>query len=46
MDRLPVSTVPQSSEWTCEIKLDGYRLEAAELQIRFYAFDALVQNSG
>jgi ATP-dependent DNA ligase len=28
MDCLPVSTLPEGSEWTYEIKLDGYRLEA------------------
>ena len=30
MDCLPVSTVPEGSEWTYEIKLDGYRLEAVK----------------
>jgi len=28
MDCLPVSMVPEGPEWTYEIKLDGYRLEA------------------
>jgi len=28
MECLPVSTLPQGPEWTYEIKLDGYRLEA------------------
>jgi ATP-dependent DNA ligase len=28
MDRLPVSKLPEGPEWTYEIKLDGYRLEA------------------
>jgi ATP-dependent DNA ligase len=26
----PVSTVPEGPEWTYEIKLDGYRLEAVK----------------
>lgn len=30
MDCLPVSKVPEGSEWTYEIKLDGYRLEAVK----------------
>ena len=30
MDCLPVSTVPMGSQWTYEIKLDGYRLEAVK----------------
>src|SRR6202034_1893600 len=30
MDCLPLSTVPQGPEWTYEIKLDGYRLEAVK----------------
>jgi hypothetical protein len=30
MDCLPVWTVPQAPEWTYEIKLDGYRLEAVK----------------
>jgi DNA ligase D-like protein (predicted ligase) len=30
MDCLPVSTVPEGPEWTYEIKLDGYRLEAVK----------------
>jgi ATP-dependent DNA ligase len=30
MDCLPVSTVPQGPEWTYELKLDGYRLEAVK----------------
>jgi ATP-dependent DNA ligase len=29
MDCLPVSRLPEGPEWTYEIKLDGYRLEAA-----------------
>jgi len=28
MDCLPVSRLPEGPEWTYEIKLDGYRLEA------------------
>jgi ATP-dependent DNA ligase len=28
MDCLPVSKLPEGPEWTYEIKLDGYRLEA------------------
>src|ERR1700730_333733 len=28
MECLPVSKVPEGPEWTYEIKLDGYRLEA------------------
>ena len=28
MDCLPVSKLPEGAEWTYEIKLDGYRLEA------------------
>src|SRR5947209_42968 len=28
MECLPVASLPQGSEWTYEIKLDGYRLEA------------------
>lgn len=28
MECLPVPTVPEGAEWTYEIKLDGYRLEA------------------
>ena len=28
MECLPVPTVPEEPEWTYEIKLDGYRLEA------------------
>ena len=28
MECLPVPTVPEGPEWTYEIKLDGYRLEA------------------
>src|ERR1700760_2320145 len=30
MDCLPVPELPQGSEWTYEIKLDGYRLEAVK----------------
>jgi len=30
MDCLPVSEVPEGPEWTYEIKLDGYRLEAVK----------------
>jgi DNA ligase D-like protein (predicted ligase) len=30
MDCLPVTKVPQGPEWTYEIKLDGYRLEAVK----------------
>jgi ATP-dependent DNA ligase len=30
MDCLPVSKVPEGPEWTYEIKLDGYRLEAVK----------------
>jgi bifunctional non-homologous end joining protein LigD len=30
MDCLPVSTLPDGPEWTYEIKLDGYRLEAVK----------------
>ncbi len=30
MDCLPVSKVPEGAEWTYEIKLDGYRLEAVK----------------
>jgi DNA ligase D-like protein (predicted ligase) len=30
MDCLPASTVPQGPEWTYELKLDGYRLEAVK----------------
>jgi DNA ligase D-like protein (predicted ligase) len=30
MDCLPVAAVPQGSEWTYELKLDGYRLEAVK----------------
>lgn len=30
MDCLPVSTVPEGRQWTYEIKLDGYRLEAVK----------------
>ncbi len=32
MDCLPVSTVPQGLQWTYELKLDGYRLEAVKTQ--------------
>ncbi len=32
MDCLPVSTVPQGPQWTYELKLDGYRLEAVKTQ--------------
>jgi ATP-dependent DNA ligase len=28
MDCLPVPRLPEGPEWTYEIKLDGYRLEA------------------
>ena len=28
MDRLPVTKLPEGPEWTYELKLDGYRLEA------------------
>jgi ATP-dependent DNA ligase len=28
MDCLPVSELPEGTEWTYELKLDGYRLEA------------------
>ena len=28
MDCLPVSKLPEGPEWTYELKLDGYRLEA------------------
>jgi ATP-dependent DNA ligase len=28
MDCLPVTRLPEGPEWTYEIKLDGYRLEA------------------
>ena len=28
MDCLPVSKLPEGAEWTYDIKLDGYRLEA------------------
>jgi DNA ligase D-like protein (predicted ligase) len=30
MECLPVSTLPEGPEWTYEIKLDGYRLEAVK----------------
>jgi bifunctional non-homologous end joining protein LigD len=30
MDCLPVTRVPEGNEWTYEIKLDGYRLEAVK----------------
>jgi bifunctional non-homologous end joining protein LigD len=30
MDCLPVSIVPEGPEWTYELKLDGYRLEAVK----------------
>jgi DNA ligase D-like protein (predicted ligase) len=30
MECLPVSTIPEGSQWTYEIKLDGYRLEAVK----------------
>jgi len=30
MDCLPVTEVPEGAEWTYEIKLDGYRLEAVK----------------
>jgi ATP-dependent DNA ligase len=30
MDCLPVEKLPEGSEWTYEIKLDGYRLEAVK----------------
>jgi ATP-dependent DNA ligase len=30
MDCLPVSAVPEGPQWTCEIKLDGYRLQAVK----------------
>jgi ATP-dependent DNA ligase len=30
MDCLPVTAVPDGPEWTYEIKLDGYRLEAVK----------------
>jgi ATP-dependent DNA ligase len=30
MDCLPVAKVPEGAEWTYEIKLDGYRLEAVK----------------
>jgi bifunctional non-homologous end joining protein LigD len=30
MDCLPVSKLPEGLEWTYEIKLDGYRLEAVK----------------
>ena len=32
MDCLPVSKLPQGPEWTYEIKLDGYRLEAVRTE--------------
>jgi ATP-dependent DNA ligase len=28
MDRLHVARLPEGPEWTCEIELDGYRLQA------------------
>ena len=34
MDCLPVSKVPEGAEWTYEIKLDGYRLEAVKTKGR------------
>ena len=39
MDCLPVSTLPQGPQWTYEIKLDGYRLEAvrAENYVTLYS---------
>src|ERR1700733_12799482 len=39
MDCLPVSTVPEGPEWTYEIKLDGYRLEAvkAKGKVKIYS---------
>jgi hypothetical protein len=30
MECLPVTSVPEGPEWTYEIKLDGYRLEAVK----------------
>jgi DNA ligase D-like protein (predicted ligase) len=34
MDCLPVSIVPEGPEWTYELKLDGYRLEAVKTRGR------------
>lgn len=30
MECLPVTKIPEGPEWTYEIKLDGYRLEAVK----------------
>jgi len=39
MDCLPVSKLPEGPEWTYEIKLDGYRLEAVRdtKEVRLYS---------
>jgi ATP-dependent DNA ligase len=34
MDCLPVSRIPEGPDWTYEIKLDGYRLEAVKAKGR------------
>jgi ATP-dependent DNA ligase len=39
IDCLPVSTVPEGPEWTYEIKLDGYRLEAVKSKGRPQVYD-------
>ena len=39
MDCLPVSKLPEGPEWTFELKLDGYRLEAVrgEKEVTLYS---------
>jgi len=39
MDCLPVSKLPEGPEWTYELKLDGYRLEAVrgEKEVTLYS---------
>ena len=32
MDCLPVTKLPEGPEWTYELKLDGYRLEAVRVE--------------
>jgi bifunctional non-homologous end joining protein LigD len=47
MDCLPLAKIPQGPEWTYEIKLDGYRLEAVKNagQVRIYSRRRTVLNS-
>jgi hypothetical protein len=44
MDCLPVSMLPEDPEWTYEIKLDGYRLEAVrnEKEVKLYSLRGYV----